>query len=79
MESFLQMMGIFIFTLFFRISYCDFNRIVNHLALILSGIPIGFVAQMCFAGLDNYTYLAISDVCFDRIFDGNGRSFAALG
>ncbi|MDR1827123.1 MAG: TRAP transporter large permease [Methylobacteriaceae bacterium] len=28
-------------------------------ALLFDGIPLEFIAQMCFAGLDNYTYLAI--------------------
>ncbi|WP_277296391.1 TRAP transporter large permease [Succinatimonas hippei] len=59
MESFLQMMGIFIFTLFLGFPIAISIGLSITFALILSGIPIGFVAQMCFAGLDNYTYLAI--------------------
>ena len=59
MESFLWMMGIFIFTLFLGFPIAISIGLSITFALVLSGIPIGFVAQMCFAGLDNYTYLAI--------------------
>ena len=59
MESFLYMMGIFIVALAvgFPIAISIGLSITG--ALFLNDIPVGFVAQMCFAGLDNYTYLAI--------------------
>ncbi|MDL2272730.1 TRAP transporter large permease [Desulfovibrio sp. OttesenSCG-928-I05] len=59
MESFGVMMLAFVASIFFGfpIAICIGFGIMA--ALIRDGIPLEFIAQMCFAGLDNYTYLAI--------------------
>lgn len=59
MESFLYMMGIFIVALVIGFPIAISIGLSITGALFLNDIPVGFVAQMCFAGLDNYTYLAI--------------------
>ncbi len=59
MESFLYMMGIFVFALLIGFPIAISIGLSITGALFISDIPIGFVAQMCFSGLDNYTYLAI--------------------
>ena len=59
MESFLIMMGVFILALIIGFPIAIAIGLSISFALLQSGIPLGFVAQMCFSGLDNYTYLAI--------------------
>lgn len=59
MESFLIMMGVFILALAIGFPIAISIGLSIAFALFQADIPLGFVSQMCFAGLDNYTYLAI--------------------
>lgn len=59
MDSFLFMMGCFMVALFIGLPIAISIGIGIMAALLRDGIPLEFIAQMCFSGLDNYTYLAI--------------------
>ncbi len=59
MESFYIMAVVFIVALFFRFPIAIAIGFGLAAALLRDGVPIEFIAQMAFAGLDNFTFLAI--------------------
>lgn len=59
MDSFFFMMAFFMMALIIGLPIAISIGIGIMAALLRDGIPLEFVAQMCFSGLDNYTYLAI--------------------
>lgn len=59
MESFFFMMAFFMGALLIGMPIAISIGIGIMAALLRDGVPLEFIAQMCFSGLDNYTYLAI--------------------
>jgi len=59
MESFLFMSVVFVVALALRFPIAIAIGFGIAAALIRDGVPLEFIAQMAFAGLDNYTFLAI--------------------
>ena len=59
MESFYLMAGVFTLALFFRFPIAIAIGFGLVSALVYDGVPVEFVAQMAFSGLDNFTFLAI--------------------
>ena len=59
MEVFAIMMALFLACIFLGIPVAFSIGISSIVAMLLDGLPLTFMSQMSFSGLDSYTYLAI--------------------
>jgi C4-dicarboxylate transporter DctM subunit len=78
MSIFLMMMAVFLVFVFLGIPVSFSIGLSTVAAVLAKGMPLAFVSQMAFTGLDSYTYLAIpmfilDFLCIHPFNDGNGR------
>ena len=59
MSIFLMMMAVFLVFVFLGIPVSFSIGLSTVAAVLAKGMPLAFVSQMAFTGLDSYTYLAI--------------------
>ena len=59
MDSFILMSSVFVLALLLRFPIAIAIGFGIAVALLRDDVPLEFVSQMAFAGLDNYTFLAI--------------------